>query len=71
MGDIFARREGYNPELPAILTGSHLDTQPTGGRFDGVYGVLTRMDNRRSECCFVSNTEQSSGNIEAKSRNVK
>lgn len=44
MGNIFARREGTNPELPAVLTGSHLDTQPTGGRFDGVYGVLTGLE---------------------------
>ena len=30
MGNIFARREGKEPELPSVLTGSHLDTQPTG-----------------------------------------
>jgi N-carbamoyl-L-amino-acid hydrolase len=48
MGNIFARREGTNPELPAVLTGSHLDTQPTGGRFDGVYGVLTGLEVIRS-----------------------
>jgi N-carbamoyl-L-amino-acid hydrolase len=48
MGNIFARREGTNPELPSVLTGSHLDTQPTGGRFDGVYGVLTGLEVIRS-----------------------
>ena len=48
MGNIFARREGSEPGLPAVLTGSHLDTQPTGGRFDGVYGVLTGLEVIRS-----------------------
>lgn len=44
MGNIFARREGRNPSLPPIVTGSHLDSQPTGGRFDGVYGVLAGLE---------------------------
>jgi N-carbamoyl-L-amino-acid hydrolase len=44
VGNIFARREGRNPSLPPVLTGSHLDTQPTGGRFDGVYGVLAGLE---------------------------
>jgi beta-ureidopropionase / N-carbamoyl-L-amino-acid hydrolase len=44
MGNIFARRPGRRPELPPIVTGSHLDTQPTGGRFDGVYGVLAGLE---------------------------
>src|SRR3546814_3741735 len=35
MGSIFARRPGRNPDLPPNVSGSHLDTQPTGGRFDG------------------------------------
>ncbi|MCP4765023.1 MAG: Zn-dependent hydrolase [Gammaproteobacteria bacterium] len=48
MGNIFARREGKEPDLPSVLTGSHLDTQPTGGRFDGVYGVLTGLEVIRS-----------------------
>jgi hypothetical protein len=48
MGNIFARREGTDSNLPAVLTGSHLDTQPTGGRFDGVYGVLTGLEVIRS-----------------------
>jgi N-carbamoyl-L-amino-acid hydrolase len=48
MGNIFARREGTEPDLPSVLTGSHLDTQPTGGRFDGVYGVLTGLEVIRS-----------------------
>ncbi|RED50789.1 Zn-dependent hydrolase [Aestuariispira insulae] len=44
MGNIFARRAGRNNDLPPILTGSHLDSQPTGGRFDGVYGVLAGLE---------------------------
>lgn len=44
MGNIFARRPGRNPKLAPVLTGSHLDTQPTGGRFDGVYGVLAGLE---------------------------
>jgi N-carbamoyl-L-amino-acid hydrolase len=44
VGNIFARRPGRNNELPAIITGSHLDTQPTGGKFDGVYGVLAGLE---------------------------
>ncbi|HXP76406.1 MAG TPA: Zn-dependent hydrolase [Stellaceae bacterium] len=44
MGNIFARRAGRNPKLAPVLAGSHLDTQPTGGRFDGVYGVLAGLE---------------------------
>ncbi|HWI28392.1 MAG TPA: Zn-dependent hydrolase [Stellaceae bacterium] len=44
MGNIFARRPGRRSGLPPIVTGSHLDTQPTGGRFDGVYGVLAGLE---------------------------
>ena len=44
MGNIFARRDGNRPDLAPVLVGSHLDTQPTGGRFDGVYGVLTGLE---------------------------
>ena len=44
MGNIFARRPGKNNALPPVGTGSHLDSQPTGGRFDGVYGVLAGLE---------------------------
>ena len=44
MGNIFARRPGKNDDLAPVITGSHLDTQPTGGRFDGVYGVLAGLE---------------------------
>ena len=40
MGAMFARRPGSSAEVPPIAMGSHLDTQPTGGKFDGPYGVL-------------------------------
>jgi N-carbamoyl-L-amino-acid hydrolase len=44
MGNIFARRAGLSNNLPAVMTGSHIDTQPTGGKFDGVYGVLAGLE---------------------------
>jgi N-carbamoyl-L-amino-acid hydrolase len=48
MGNIFARRSGLDDNLPAVITGSHLDTQPTGGNFDGIYGVLSGLEVIRS-----------------------
>jgi N-carbamoyl-L-amino-acid hydrolase len=44
IGNIFARRPGSDPELAPIAVGSHLDTQPTGGRFDGILGVLAGLE---------------------------
>jgi beta-ureidopropionase / N-carbamoyl-L-amino-acid hydrolase len=44
VGTMFARRPGRNPALPPIAMGSHLDTQPTGGKFDGVLGVLGALE---------------------------
>jgi N-carbamoyl-L-amino-acid hydrolase len=44
IGNLFARRRGQDESLPAVMTGSHLDTQPTGGKFDGVYGVLAGLE---------------------------
>jgi N-carbamoyl-L-amino-acid hydrolase len=44
MGVMFARRPGQRPDLPPIAIGSHLDTQPTGGRFDGALGVLAALE---------------------------
>ena len=44
MGTMFARREGTEPDLPPVYVGSHLDTQPTGGKYDGVLGVLGGLD---------------------------
>ena len=44
IGNVFARREGADPSAPVVMTGSHLDTQPTGGKFDGNYGVLSGLE---------------------------
>jgi N-carbamoyl-L-amino-acid hydrolase len=44
MGTMFARREGTEPNLDPVYVGSHLDTQPTGGRYDGVLGVLSGLE---------------------------
>src|SRR5437764_8217784 len=44
IGNIFARRPGRDPDLPPVVTGSHLDTQPPGGRFDGAYGVMAGLE---------------------------
>ena len=48
VGNIFARRAGRNETLPAVMTGSHIDTQPTGGKFDGCYGVLAGLEVMRT-----------------------
>jgi N-carbamoyl-L-amino-acid hydrolase len=44
IGNGFMRRAGRNNDLPPIMTGSHIDTQPTGGKFDGNYGVLAGIE---------------------------
>ena len=44
MGNMFARREGTNPDALPVYVGSHLDTQPTGGKYDGVLGVLGGLE---------------------------
>jgi beta-ureidopropionase / N-carbamoyl-L-amino-acid hydrolase len=44
IGNLFARREGAKVDAAPVLVGSHLDTQPEGGRFDGVYGVLAALE---------------------------
>ncbi|QOF77456.1 Zn-dependent hydrolase [Variovorax sp. 38R] len=44
IGNVFMRREGTHPALPPIVSGSHIDTQPTGGKFDGNYGVLSALE---------------------------
>ena len=44
IGNIFARRAGIENELPPVMAGSHLDSQPTGGKFDGAYGVLAALE---------------------------
>ncbi len=44
MGTMYARREGTDPDALPVMVGSHLDTQPTGGRYDGVLGVLGALE---------------------------
>src|SRR5258707_4489614 len=44
IGNLFVRREGSEPEALPVMSGSHMDSQPTGGRFDGMYGVLAAFE---------------------------
>jgi len=48
MGNMFARREGRDPARLPVLFGSHLDSQPTGGKFDGALGVMAGLEVMRS-----------------------
>lgn len=48
IGNMFLRRKGSDNTAPAVAFGSHLDTVPTGGRFDGVFGVLTGVEIMRA-----------------------
>lgn len=48
MGNMFIRRAGKNPQLAPVLTGSHVDSQPLGGRYDGIYGVLAGLEALRT-----------------------
>ncbi len=48
MGTMFAKREGSDPDALPVYVGSHLDTQPTGGKYDGVLGVLGALELVRS-----------------------
>ena len=42
--NLFVRRPGSEPDLAPVLTGSHMDSQPRGGRFDGIYGVIAGLE---------------------------
>lgn len=44
VGNVFGRRAGTDPQARAVATGSHIDTQPTGGKFDGNYGVMAGLE---------------------------
>lgn len=44
VGNIFATRPGKNNDIPPIGLGSHLDTQPAGGKYDGIVGVLSALE---------------------------
>lgn len=48
VGNLFFRISGTEPDLPIVMTGSHLDTQPTGGKFDGAFGVLAGLEAARA-----------------------
>ena len=60
MGNIFAVRPGKNSTAPPVMMGSHLDTQPTGGRYDGILGVLAGLEVLRT---LHDSNYQSEGNI--------
>ncbi len=44
MGNIFGRRNGLNNDLETVMSGSHIDSQPKGGRFDGILGVMGPLE---------------------------
>ncbi|GAB2846167.1 Zn-dependent hydrolase [Pseudoduganella ginsengisoli] len=48
IGNVFGRRAGRDSALAPVMTGSHIDTQPTGGKFDGCYGVLAGLEVMRT-----------------------
>lgn len=48
VGNVFGRREGSDPDAAPVLIGSHLDSQPSGGRFDGQLGVLAALETLRA-----------------------
>ncbi|MEO5759407.1 MAG: M20/M25/M40 family metallo-hydrolase, partial [Mesorhizobium sp.] len=56
VGNMFFMRAGSDPSLEPIAIGSHLDTQPTGGKFDGILGVLAGLEILRTlnESCYVT-----------------
>jgi N-carbamoyl-L-amino-acid hydrolase len=61
IGNIFGLREGANAKAPTVMTGSHIDTQPTGGKFDGCYGVLAGLEVIRT---LNDNSVQTDASIE-------
>jgi beta-ureidopropionase / N-carbamoyl-L-amino-acid hydrolase len=57
IGNMFAHREGRNPNRRPVLFGSHLDSQPSGGKFDGAFGVLAGLEVMRSLNDLATTTE--------------
>jgi beta-ureidopropionase / N-carbamoyl-L-amino-acid hydrolase len=62
IGNIFARLEGSEADLAIVVAGSHIDTQPSGGKFDGAYGVLAALE--------VARTLRETGRIPRRSLDV-
>lgn len=60
MGNMFAVREGKNKDAPPVMIGSHLDTQPTGGRYDGILGVNAGLEVLR---VLADNNYETEGNV--------
>lgn len=60
MGNLFAIRSGKNHRAPPIMMGSHLDTQPTGGRYDGILGVISGLEVLKA---LQENNHQTEGSI--------
>lgn len=50
MGNIFGKRGGRQDALPPVVAGSHMDSQPLGGRFDGILGVMGALEAVRTLC---------------------
>ncbi|CAB4330832.1 MAG: hydantoinase/carbamoylase family amidase [Actinobacteria bacterium] len=61
LGNLFVRRAGADNSNPAILIGSHLDSQPLGGKYDGVYGVMAGLEVLRT---LHDNNHQTSTSVE-------
>ena len=60
MGNIFAVHRGKNSTAPPVMMGSHLDTQPTGGRYDGILGVISALEALRT---LHENNYQTEGDV--------
>jgi beta-ureidopropionase / N-carbamoyl-L-amino-acid hydrolase len=58
MGNMFARRSGRDNTLPPVMTGSHIDSQPTGGKFDGAYGIVAGLEVLRTLKDFNYETQR-------------
>ncbi len=62
IGNLFFRLEGADPDAAPVLSGSHIDSQPTGGKFDGTFGVLAALE---AICALASSSRKPRRSIEA------